>query len=279
MATPIDPNYVSARTVLLDALEALDTHRQAAVLVGAQAVYEHTREVDAEIAVSPFTLDADVALLPELLVNDHPSILEVMQQAGFETTAQPGIYRKTIDTVRVGQVDLLVPRIVGGRKGRGASLGAHGRRAAMQVHGLEGALVSHRPITIRSLDQADTREFDIKVAGPAALLVAKIHKIAERSVDTSRNRLKDKDAFDVYRILRAVDSGPLAEEFQCMLDDERAHAVVAQAMALFGEYFGSIDAVGTQMVGRYVEDIEDANFFRASSVELSSDLLGFLRLV
>lgn len=278
MATPVDPNYVSARAVLLDALEALDTHRQAAVLVGAQGVYEHTREVDAEIAVSPFTLDADVALVPELLVDDHPSILEAMQQAGFETTAQPGIYRKTIETGRVGQVDLLVPKAVGGRKGRGASLVAHGRLAAMQVHGLEGALVSHQPITIRSLDQADTREFDIKVAGPAALLVAKIHKIAERSVDISRNRLKDKDAFDVYRILRAVDPGPLAEEFQSMLNDERAREVVSDAQVLFETHFGSSDAVGTQMVGRYVEDIENADFFRASSVELSSDLLACLRL-
>ena len=237
MATPVDPNYVSARAVLLDALEALDTHRQAAVLVGAQAVYEHTKEVDAEIAVSPFTLDADLALVPELLIDDYPSILEVMQKAGFETTAQPGIYRKTIDMARVGQVDLLVPRVVGGRKGRGASLGAHGRRAAMQVHGLEGALVSHQPITIRSLDRVDTRAFDINVAGPAALLVAKIHKIAERSEDTHRNRLKDKDAFDVYRILRVIDPGPVIGEFQCMLDDERAHAVVAQAMDLFGVSF------------------------------------------
>ena len=40
------------------------------VLVGAQAVYEYTRSVDGDFAVSPFTLDADLALVPELLVDD-----------------------------------------------------------------------------------------------------------------------------------------------------------------------------------------------------------------
>ncbi len=36
MAAP-DPNYVAARTVLLDALDALVDHREALVVVGAQA--------------------------------------------------------------------------------------------------------------------------------------------------------------------------------------------------------------------------------------------------
>ena len=35
----MDELYVLARRVLLDALEALDAHRDAIVLVGAQAVY------------------------------------------------------------------------------------------------------------------------------------------------------------------------------------------------------------------------------------------------
>lgn len=34
----LDPLYVMARTVLLDGLEVLETHRDALVLVGAQAV-------------------------------------------------------------------------------------------------------------------------------------------------------------------------------------------------------------------------------------------------
>ena len=44
-ARSIDPNYVKARAGLLDALKALGPLRAAAVLVGAQGVYEYTREL------------------------------------------------------------------------------------------------------------------------------------------------------------------------------------------------------------------------------------------
>jgi len=48
--------------VLLDVLEALGEHRQALVLVGAQAVYLHTGE--AVFAVAPYTTDADLVVAP-----------------------------------------------------------------------------------------------------------------------------------------------------------------------------------------------------------------------
>jgi hypothetical protein len=47
--------------------------------------------------------------------------------------------------------------------------------------------------------EADTRSIAVRVAGPAALLVAKVHKISER-VGTARQ--KDKAALDVLRLLR-----------------------------------------------------------------------------
>lgn len=56
----VDELYVLARSVLLDALEALDEHRDAIVLVGAQAVYLRVGEGD--LAVAPFTTDADLAI-------------------------------------------------------------------------------------------------------------------------------------------------------------------------------------------------------------------------
>ena len=47
------PLYVKAREVLLDALEALGPHRASLVLVGAQAIYLHTGEVDLALANTP----------------------------------------------------------------------------------------------------------------------------------------------------------------------------------------------------------------------------------
>ena len=48
-----DPEYVLARRVLLDALQALGEQWSAVVLVGAQAIYLHTG--DAELAVASYT--------------------------------------------------------------------------------------------------------------------------------------------------------------------------------------------------------------------------------
>lgn len=69
-----------ARRVLLDALEALGPHRDALVLVGAQAVY--LRVGEAEFAVAPFTTDGDLAIDPAVLA-DIPPIEQALLSAGF----------------------------------------------------------------------------------------------------------------------------------------------------------------------------------------------------
>ena len=232
MATPVDANYLRARSGLLDALAALGPLRAAVVLVGAQAVYEYIRDQAADFAVSPFTFDADLALVPELLVED-PRLVDAMGLAGYTLSDQPGMYKRE-DGV---QVDLLVPEAVGGRKGRGAELGIHGNRSARQVHGLEGALVSRRLRAIGSLGAEDGPAFEINVAGPAALLVAKIHKLAERIDANDVTRLNNKDAFDIFRLVRAVDVDELASEVAVLLANPISAPVTVTAITRFRELF------------------------------------------
>ena len=267
-ARPIDPNYVKARAGLLDALDALGPLRAAAVLVGAQAVYEHTRAVDDLFAVAPATFDADLAFVPELLVDD-PGIVEAMLKAGYVLGDQPGIYRRADNT----QVDLLVPRIVGGRRGRGADLGVHGNRAARQVRGLEGALVMRSTMTIGSLSTGDRRSFDLQVAGAAALLVAKIHKLADRADEQGNPRLNNKDAFDVYRLLVAIQARELAEETAVLLEDGLSQEVTEEALSEFAELFGTASGTGTQLVVDHVGLLEDPDFIAASIVALGQEFL------
>ena len=78
-----DPEYVAARRVLLDALEALDDHRAALILVGAQAIYMHTGEGD--LAVAPYTTDGDIALDPAEL-RPAPKLEDAMRHAGLDST-------------------------------------------------------------------------------------------------------------------------------------------------------------------------------------------------
>ncbi len=68
-------------------------------------------------------------------------------------------------------------------------------------------------MTIGSLDAQDAdrddRIFEVRVAGPTALLVAKLHKIADRARQAKRRRLDDKDALDLFRLLQAIPTDAL----------------------------------------------------------------------
>ena len=93
METAPDKILVDARESLLDAVEALERHSKAVILVGAQAVYAHTEAADAAFAVSPYTVDTDIALDPDSLGTD-PAIVDAMIEAGFRLSDQPGLYTR-----------------------------------------------------------------------------------------------------------------------------------------------------------------------------------------
>lgn len=172
MSGAAEPLYVEARSVLLDALDALREHRDSIILVGAQAVYMHTGAAD--MAVAEYTTDADLALDPRRL-QPLLELAEALTAAGFRPSAHPGTW---ISAANV-ELDLLVPNSLGGGGRRAARPPGHGSRAARKAAGLEAVLVDCAEHQIVSLDpNTDRRSHVIKVAGPAALLVAKLHKIA-----------------------------------------------------------------------------------------------------
>ena len=168
---------------------------------------------------------------------------------------------------------MLVPAAVGGPGRRGARLDVHGNRAAMKVPGLEGALVSHAPKEISSLVPGSDRSCEMEVAGPAALLIAKVHKISERVDDPVRRASIDKDAFDIYRILLAADASELASEVRLLQVNKVSSDVTAEAMTKFREFFGARSGPGTELVVQHVLGLEDPDYIAASSEALSLDLL------
>ena len=95
-----------------------------------------------------------------------------------------------------------------GRGSRGARIPPHSKHATRRTVGLEAAVVANDVFTIQALDSSDPRGFDLKVAAPAALLIAKLHKLGERRDEP--HRLIDKDAHDTYRLLVATDTLELA---------------------------------------------------------------------
>ena len=261
-----DPTLVKARRGLLDALTALGPHAAGVVLVGAQAVYLHTGEIRTGVAL--FTKDADVMLVPPIAV--EPDIEEAMRSAGFEPGSQPGIW---LDDGR--QVDLLVPERLATRQGaRAARLEGHGSRSARKVSGLEGAAVDNSLMTLRSLDPSDSRTASLLVAGPAALLVAKAYKLAERAAEGGR-RLDSKDAFDSHRLL-LLPTDRLVQGFRVMAGDPTASSVARAGLGKIRELFASELAVGSNLAGRYVEGVGDPVNIRVSTAALAADLVAAL---
>jgi predicted nucleotidyltransferase len=260
---------IASRRALLDALGALRPHLEAVVVVGAQAIYMHTGE--APVALAPTTKDSDLALDSRAL-NDSPLLEEAMASAGFHHdlgSPQPGSWLSPTGI----PVDLLVPESLAGPSGRrGARIPPHAQDAARKVTGLEAAVVDHAPMTVQSLAKDDQRAYTVNVASPAALLVAKLHKLGDRQ--KSSGRLNDKDAHDIYRLLVAVATEDLAIALRRLRADELAGIATGTALDLLADLFAQgSSSIGSQMAGRAEEGIGDPEVVSASVTALASDLL------
>jgi hypothetical protein len=270
MSRPGDAEVlVAARAALLDALEALREQRDALVLIGAQAIYLHTGA--AAVALGEATKDSDLAVDPRAL-SDSPLLDEAMQQAGFHrnlTEPQPGSWLSP----RGIPVDLMVPAALAGSGGRrGARIPPHSRQSTRRTPGLEAAVVDHAAMTITALDPEDRRSAVIEVAGPAALLVAKLHKLGERQ--ERPERLLDKDAHDIYRLLVATDTSTVSSTLTELRDDELAGGITTVAIGYLEQLFASgPEALGSTMAGRAEELVGDPSVVSAAVAALASDLI------
>jgi hypothetical protein len=141
-----------------------------------------------------------------------------------------------------------------------------------RTKGLEAALVDHSVMTIGSTEtRDDSRSFEVNVAGPAALLVAKLHKVSERIGQPTR--LDNKDAHDIYRILVAIDTSRLAEVTRRLLVHPGSGEVTAEAVGILRELFGTNDAPGSLMAGAAEVAVGDPLQVGIAASILANDLL------
>jgi len=261
------------RSALLDALQALAEHRDAVVVIGAQAVYLRTGGI--AVALPETTKDSDLAIDPRAL-GDRPLVEEAMSAAGFAPAgekAQPGTW---VNAAGI-PVDLMVPATLSAAGGRrGARVPPHSRRAMRRAAGLEAAVIDRSRMRIGSLTADDERAVDAWVAGPAALLVSKLHKLAEREGDP--DRLADKDAHDVYRLLVAVPLPELVQTFEWLRNDAVAEEATRVGLAALDRLFAAgPTALGSRMAGRAESGVGAPEVVAASVAALASDLVAELR--
>lgn len=252
----LEEEYVEARRVLLDALEALGPQRNAVIVAGAQAIY--LRAGPGSLPIADFTTDGDLALDPALLT-DAPTLGDLMESAGFELAElqgapEPGIWQAPaiVNGIDVKiPIDLIVPKGVAAPGGtRGAQLGPHGKRAARKTAGLEAVLVDNEVMRIEALDTADTRSSEVKVAGIAALLVTKTHKLNDRVESHRQDRLDDKDASDVVRLMQTSSATQVAKTLSDLVTHPTAGAPTGLAIQHFQALFGTRGDAGIEMAAQ-----------------------------
>lgn len=204
----VAPEYVAARRALLDVLEVLRPQRDGLVLVGAQAVYLHAPADRTRLLT--YTTDSDLAIDPQLLT-EQPDIGDVLVRAGYRAHSSPG----TFFAPNGIPIDLMVPAgSLPPSTRRTAPLRGQSPSTARRTAGLEVALLDATVMHIAALDPADSRTIPLRVAGPAALVVAKLTKLAERLGGSRLDRVLSKDAGDLLRLLRYCDAAAIGDRLR-----------------------------------------------------------------
>jgi hypothetical protein len=199
-------------------------------------------------------------------------LIEVaMTDAGFEIKdpEQPGGWWSSEDV----RVDLMVPEGIAGRGTRGVTMPPHDRRAARNTKGIEGCLVDNAVFTIGAHDPGDFRRFQVRVAGPASLIVAKSYKINDR-ISNPKRKLEDKDAHDLYRLLRAVHSDQLLLGFRKMLNEEVSRDIAVEGLGFLKVLFADgPNSEGSRRAGRAEYGVGNPDTVAQSVAALAGDLI------
>lgn len=138
--------------------------------------------------------------------------------------------------------------------------------------GLEGALVDNTTMRVASLDVGDARGFEVRVAGEAALVVAKCHKVGER-LDVHRG-VEAKDAFDIFRIVQHASTEGLARDVAMLLQSDIAADVTAGAIEYLRAHFSAEDQEGCRLAQEAVGILDPDGTVGPSLAALVQDLLG-----
>jgi hypothetical protein len=114
-------------------------------------------------------------------------------------------------------------------------------------------------MVISSLDPTDRRSIKAEVAGPAALFVAKAHKLNDRIASGKTDRIDDKDAADVVRLMQSVSAAEVRETLKALADDPVASQPVRDGLVYLQDLFGRRGRQGILMAARALRTAMEAD--------------------
>lgn len=256
----------AARSVLLELMRMLGAYREHLLLIGGwvpelllpNAEPRHTGSLDIDLALNHQTM-------PE---SGYRTIHELMTQRGYEQDSrQPFIYRRRVqvdDREITVQVDLLAGEYEGtGRSRRTQHVQDVRPRKA---RGCDLAFEMVREIRLEGTLPSGARDSEtIRVAGIVPFLAMKGMTLAER--------LKEKDAYDVYFCVKNYPNGmdALVAEFEPHV----SHGLVKEGLSKLAGKFTSPAAFGPTAIADFeqITDPEDRDVLRRDAYEQLAALL------
>jgi len=245
----------SSRKLLIDTIRALADFGDAMTVVGAHAVHVWVQDVLGPVDMQA-TRDADVAVNP-VFVTPNPKLLDIMQRIGVTPALpdRPGVYGYADESsLPLGErttIDLIVPEAYAG-SGRRAARIAGQQHAASRAVGLELAVWDRHRRTLTAIDDPTTK-VEAWVAGPAALLVAKAHKVHERleQVATRPDRLRPKDSGDVGLLMMVSNADDVAK---VMITQSTEHPEIEPVVSQAARWLIEMYSDATSILRRHAAD-------------------------
>lgn len=234
----------AARAVLIEVMHVLGEYRGEIVLVGGwvpelllpDAHQRHVGSIDIDLAL-------DHRRFPP---SGYHKLKELLESRGYREGGQPYIFFRAV-TVAGRSIEVEVDFLAGEYEGTGKA-----RRTqpvqdvrARKARGCELAFELSKEITVTgALPGGGQDSVRVHVASVVPFLVMKANALADR--------VKEKDAWDIYYCLRNFPGGVWAvvEEFR----PHRTNGLVREAMEKLREKFVSPEHVGP----KFVADFEEA---------------------
>lgn len=258
----------AAYRVLLELVRILGEYREDIVVIGGwvpqlliNVENRHVGSIDVDIAVNHQTVSEA----------GYQTILRALQSHGYrQSEKQPFIFFRNIE-VKGELIDVEVDFLAGeyGGTGRGRRTQKAQDMRFRKARGADLAFLMPERIRISGeLPGGGKDSAEIQVASISTLIVMKSFAM--------RDRLKEKDAWDIYYCLKHYSGGTdaIVKEFTKLGNSN----LVSEAVTILSEKFKSIDAVGPVHVADFedVTDEEERAFLQRDSFEHVQNLIALM---
>ena len=232
----------AARSVMIELTHLLGEYRDDIVIVGGWVPplllghdAEHVGSMDVDLALNHRTLN-EVG---------YRTIGEALAGADYvQDSEQPFIFRKKVE-VREQEVEVQVDLLAGEYEGTGR------RRRTQRTQDV-------RPRKARGCDLAFDGPVEVCVKGTlpdgsldsVLVRVAAIGPFIAMKGMAMRDRLKQKDPYDIYFLLRNAPMDDVVESVRGLRD----HGLMREALAVIQEKFASPNHVGPQHVADFLDE-------------------------